>query len=207
LKGEALAASDTKALILTGIVVGLLAAAPLRAEDDDRPKWRFGLEGSFAMPVGNTHKAVSTRFGASIFLEQEAEKTQSCGISLDYVSLGEKKWEGRPITDPEIAASANNFNLQLYSRIKFNSDDSGFYSIGGIGGGYVAISDNSGNDSKSFAVTFTVGIGYSFGQNIGLIAKYGGTGLMWFKKVHNLDNKLLRGRRFEYLQFGAQYRF
>jgi hypothetical protein len=204
---------NTKAFILTGLAAGLLTSAPLGAEDGSS-KLRFGIEGSFAAPMSGASKIASNGFGAGMFLDNEFDwvtkrlgraMRSSLGLSLDYISLGEKKWEGGIIPGSEIATSMENITLQAYSRDSiFLSGDSGLYYFIGLGCGYVTIDNSSGANSSSFAVMFTWGFDYSFNRNVGLLARYSGS--MGGNKWHGLDKSLLR-RHIEYFQFGAQYRF
>jgi hypothetical protein len=203
---------NTKALILACLAAGLLTAVPLCAAAG-RHKPMFGIEGSFAMPVGNTHKAASTGFGVSLFLEGVPEnrvtkkgKTfrDAIGFSINYASLSEKKWERSLNPGSENATSIDCIDLQFYGKQAiFHSEESGLYYIFGMGCGYATIDNSTGANSRSFVAIGAVGLEYCFNRNVGLIAKYTNTGL----RGNSLDKNLLRGRNLEYLQFGARYRF
>jgi hypothetical protein len=201
-----------KALILTSLAAGLLSTVPLSADDMAGPKPLFGIEAFFAMPAGNTHKVASNGFGAGVFLDGKwdsvtkrgNERRESFGFSINYVSLGEKKWERDFTPGAEVATSVENINIQINAGwTLFFSGESGLYLIGGIGCGYATIANSSGANSRSFVGIGTVGFEYAFNRNISLIARYTGTGI----RGNGLNKKLLRGRNLEYLQFGAQYRF
>jgi len=183
-------------------VMALLLLTPItyaKASEPEPPtnsRWRFGVEASVGTPVINTRKMTSTGFGLCMFAEN---KTEGFGLSVDYVSLGKKKWEQMALPR-EITTSIDIVNAQFYLIRSFNS---GIYCLSGMGLGSGNITSNSSSDSHSFALMLSFGLGYSFNRNFGIVAKCTGTG----GKLHRFDKDLLQGEALYYLNLGIQYRF
>jgi hypothetical protein len=196
---------NTKAFILTGLAAGLLTSAPLGAEDGSS-KLRFGIEGSFALPADRASEIASNGFGVGMNLvgwdEEVHEKWwksySSFGLSINYVRLGEKKWDyAEPGQSP--ATSIENVNILLCLWDWFRHNDTGFFYSTGLGLGYSNILTNAGPANDGLALNAVYGVGYDFNKHIGLVAKY--TFIMRGPSFFNWEDTILYG------QVGAQYRF
>lgn len=156
--------------IVKGLVAAIIAAAPaasLKAEG-----WRWGGMVGIASPTGDFSDIANTGFGLSFIGEYSLNDKMGIRGRLGYTLFGGEsmntilgKYEYEPSTTTIFADFVYGFNTM----------DTGFYVLGGVGYVSASITTKWGGYSTSSSESdlgCAVGAGYNFTSNMGAELKY-----------------------------------
>jgi opacity protein-like surface antigen len=185
-------ANTTTKLICGGFIAGLVAAAPLKAQD-----FRYGAQVSVVNPMGDLSDISRTGFGAAFLVEMGLAPNMAIRGKADYLIFGEKT-HGQ-----DFKTSASLFSVMADCIYSFDTLDHGFFGVVGISSLNATaklsgiLEEGEGHSTvtnSESGLGFSVGAGYNINRNMGVEVKY---------------NKGLgdKQKRWEWIQASFTYRF